>query len=611
MRVVVSKAMAARKASLELANVSTEEKNTALLKIASAISKNKKALLRANAKDVGDAERLLKRGRLSRAFLQRLKLNDDKLHGIVGMIESVAKLNDPIGRTLYAEELDHELELYKVSCPLGVVGAIFEARPDVLPQISALCLKSGNAVILKGGKEAKHSNQTLFRIIRDATEKAGIPRGWIQLIEARREVRELLGLDEYLDLLLPRGSKQFVRYIQENTRIPVLGHAEGICHVYVDEHADLKQALEVCYDAKVQYPAVCNAVETLLVHRAIASSFLPRVAERYQDAGVEIRGCERTRRILRGIKRAAERDWRTEYLDLIISIKIVNGIEEAIKHINTYGSKHTDTIITQDWDAARRFMTGVDSSSVMLNASTRFSDGYRYGLGAEVGISTGKVHARGPVGLEGLTTSKFYLLGRGHVVAAYSGPSAKPFTHRPLPKRWSDIVRGLEKRDLDDIVKFKKVVVGGTFDYLHDGHAAILAKAFELGERVLVGICSDEMQLLLQKDSVGIQLLDVRKRALEELLRSRGWIEQAEVVVISDEFGPSLKDTELEAIVASPETRARAEELNRLRVSKGLKPLEIVEIPFVLAKDGEPISSIRVRYGEIDAHGKLLNQSRF
>ena len=442
---VVSKAMAARRASLELANVSTEAKNTALLKIASAISKNKRALLRANARDVGDAERLLKRGRLSRAFFHRLKLNDVKLRSIERMIESVAKLDDPIGRTFYAKELDRGLELYKVSCPLGVVGAIFEARPDVLPQISALCLKSGNAVILKGGKEAKRSNQALFKVIRDATEKAGIPRGWIQLIEARREVRELLGLDEYLDLLLPRGSKQFVKYIQENTRIPVLGHAEGVCHVYVDERADLNQALEVCYDAKVQYPAVCNAVETLLVHRAIASRFLPGIAERYHEAGVEIRGCERTRRILRGIKRATERDWRTEYLDLIISIKIVGGIEEAIEHINTYGSKHTDAIVTRDRKAALRFMTGVDSSSVMLNASTRFSDGYRYGLGAEVGISTGKVHARGPVGLEGLTTSKFYLLGGGHVVATYLGPSAKPFTHRPLPKRWSDIVRGLEK----------------------------------------------------------------------------------------------------------------------------------------------------------------------
>ena len=442
---VASKAMVARRASLRLANITTKTKNTALMNIASAISKNKEGLLRANAKDVQAAERLLKTGKLSKAFVQRLKLSDHKLRNLVEMVRSVARLEDPVGRTLYAMELDHGLELYKVSSSIGVVGAIFEARPDVLPQISSLCLKSGNAVVLKGGREAKYSNEAFFELIRDVSERSGIPRGWIQLIEARREVQELLGLDEYLDLLLPRGSKQFVRYIQENTRIPVLGHAEGVCHVYVDKRADLKQAVEVCYDAKVQYPAVCNAVETLLVHRAIASRFLPEIAEKYRKARVEIRGCERTRRILRGIKRATERDWRTEYLDLIISIKIVNGIEEAIEHINTYGSKHTDAIVTRDRKAALRFMTGVDSSSVMLNASTRFSDGYRYGLGAEVGISTGKVHARGPVGLEGLTTSKFYLLGGGHVVATYLGPSAKPFTHRPIPKRWSDIVRGLKK----------------------------------------------------------------------------------------------------------------------------------------------------------------------
>jgi len=443
---VAAKAMAARKASLRLANITTKAKNTALMKIASAISKNKEGLLKANAKDVKAAERILKAGELSNAFVQRLKLSDHKLRNLAEMVRSVAKLKDPVGSTLYAMELDRGLELYKVSCPIGVVGAIFEARPDVLPQISALCLKSGNAVVLKGGREAKYSNEAFFELIREVSEQAGIPGGWIQLIEARREVRELLGMDEYLDLLLPRGSKQFVRYIQENTRIPVLGHAEGVCHIYVDEHADLKQAVEVSYDAKVQYPAVCNAVETLLVHRAIASRFLPEIAKRYREAGVEIRGCERTHRILPDIKRATERDWRTEYLDLIISIKIVDGIEEAIDHINTYGSKHTDAIITRDGKAALRFMTGVDSSSVMLNASTRFSDGYRYGLGAEVGISTGKVHARGPVGLEGLTTSKFYLLGGGHVVASYLGPSAKPFTHRPLPKRWSDIARDLEEK---------------------------------------------------------------------------------------------------------------------------------------------------------------------
>jgi len=433
---VVSKSVAARRASLKLANISTEAKNKALLKIASVISEHKKTLLKANAEDVEDAERLLAQGKLSKAFVQRLKLSDHKLQDVVEMVRSVARLEDPVGKTLYAMELDRGLELYKVSCPIGVIGAIFEARPDVLPQLSALCLKSGNAVILKGGKEAKRSNEAFFELIHGAAGRTGIPHGWIQLIEARREVRELLKLDEHIDLLVPRGSKEFVKYIQANTRIPVLGHAEGVCHIYVDSKADLKQAIDICYDAKVQYPAVCNAVETLLVHRAAAGYFLPRIAGRYQEAGVEIRGCERARKILRGIKKATKKDWRTEYLDLIISIKIVDSVEEAVDHINTYGSKHTDAIITRDRGSALRFLTGVDSSSVMLNASTRFSDGYRYGLGAEVGISTGKIHARGPVGLSGLTTAKYILVGHGHIVAEYLGPRAKRFTHKAIKRAW-------------------------------------------------------------------------------------------------------------------------------------------------------------------------------
>lgn len=446
MNSVILKAMAARRASLKLANITTKKKNATLLKIASAISKHKKALLRTNAEDVENAERLLARGKLSKAFIQRLKLSDHKLRDIAEMVRSVARLEDPVGKTLYVMELDRGLELYKVSCSIGAIGAIFEARPDVLPQLSALCLKSGNAVILKGGKEARHSNEAFFELIRSTAERAGLPRGWIQLIEARREVRELLKLDEHIDLLVPRGSKEFVKYIQANTSIPVLGHTEGICHIYVDREANLRQALNVCYDSKVQYPAVCNAVETLLVHREIAKRFFPSLARRYKKAGVEIRGCERTRKILRNIKKATERDWKTEYLDLVISIKIVGSVDEAIGHINTYGSKHTDAIITRNGKTALKFLTGVDSSSVMLNASTRFSDGYRYGLGAEVGIATGKIHARGPVGLDGLTTSKYYLLGEGQIVATYLGPTAKPFIHRSLSKRWSDITRVLEKQ---------------------------------------------------------------------------------------------------------------------------------------------------------------------
>lgn len=441
MEEVLSKAEAAREAALKLANLPNEVKNAALLKTASAISKNKELMLEANKKDMELATRLLVKGDLSKSFVKRLKLDEDKLKDIVRMIKSVAKLEDPIGKTLYSMELDDGLELYKISCPIGVIGSIFEARPDVLPQISSLCLKSGNAIILKGGREAKHSNEAFFKLIRGATEGAGIPRGWIQLIEARKDVKELLKLDEYVDLLVPRGSKKFIKYLQANTRIPVLGHIEGICHVYVDEHADLEQALNICYDAKVQYPSVCNAMETLLVHRAIAPRFLPHMAERFSNAGVEIRGCERTKRILKRVKKATEDDWRAEYLDLKISIKVVNSVEEAIEHINTYGSKHTDAIVTQDRRTALKFLMGLDSSSVMLNASTRFSDGYRYGLGAEVGISTNKIHARGPVGLEGLVTSKYCLLGDGHIVSTYIGPLAKRFSHKPLSKRWYDIVR--------------------------------------------------------------------------------------------------------------------------------------------------------------------------
>ncbi|TDA30964.1 MAG: glutamate-5-semialdehyde dehydrogenase [Hadesarchaea archaeon] len=427
----------AREASLLLATLPTEVKNAALLEAAKALRERREEVLEANRRDVEIAERR----RLSKPLLERLKLSEGKLEALSRMVESVAGLEDPVGKTLYACELDEGLELYRVSCPIGVVGAIFEARPDVLPQISSLCLKSGNAVILKGGKEANHSNQTLFRIFKEATEGKGVPEGWIQLVEGREEVRKLLKLEEYVDLLVPRGSKEFIKFIQRHTRIPVLGHAEGVCHVYVDEHADFEKALEICYDAKVQYPAVCNAAEKVLVHAKVAEEFLPRLVEMYSKAGVEVRGCERTRKIVK-VKRAREEDWHAEYLDLIITVKVVDSLEEAISHINRYGSKHTDAIVTEDRGAAIRFLEGVDSSSVMWNASTRFSDGYRYGLGAEVGISTGKLHARGPVGLEGLTTYKYYLIGKGHVVAPYLSSPPRPFLHRRLERTWKEVKEG-------------------------------------------------------------------------------------------------------------------------------------------------------------------------
>ncbi len=433
---IVEKAKSAKEAALILANATTADKDKALLRIADSIDKDRVQILAANAMDVADALRLTEAGKMSKSLLDRLKLNDSKLDELILSVRDVAKLDDPVGKTISAIELDTDLELYQVSCPIGVIGAIFESRPDVLVQISSLCLKTGNAVMLKGGSEARHSNDALFAIVAKASSEGDrIPEGWIQLLETREDVNAMLKLNEYIDLLVPRGSDQFVRYIQDNTSIMVLGHSEGVCHVYVDRDADCDMALEVCYDSKVQYPAVCNAAETLLVDTAIAAEFIPLMVERYQNAGVEVRGCQRTMQLMEGkkeIKAASEEDWRTEYNDLIISIKVVDGVDEAIAHINQYGSGHTDAIITGNKERARKFLQFVDSSSVMHNASTRFSDGFRYGKGAEVGISTYKVHARGPVGLEGLVIYKYLLVGKGHTVAPYVGTDAKEFTHRKL-----------------------------------------------------------------------------------------------------------------------------------------------------------------------------------
>ena len=377
---------------------------------------------------------------MSKALLHRLILDDSKIDEMILSVKDVAKLEDPVGKTLSAIELDKDLELFQVSCPIGVIGAIFESRPDVLVQISSLCLKTGNAVLLKGGSEARNSNEALFDVVaKAASEGDGIPEGWLQLLETREDVNAMLKLHDYIDLIVPRGSDQFVRYIQDNSSIMVLGHSEGVCHVYVDRDADVEMALDVCYDAKVQYPAVCNATETVLVDSAIARDFLPQMVERYLKAGVEVRACPKTIELLEGkseLKPASEEDWRTEYNDLIISIKVVGGINEAIEHINQYGSGHTDAIVTANKEAALKFMQFVDSSSVMHNASTRFSDGFRYGKGAEVGISTYKVHARGPVGLEGLVIYKYLLVGKGHTVAPYVGADAKGFTHKRLPKHF-------------------------------------------------------------------------------------------------------------------------------------------------------------------------------
>ncbi|MDR9429212.1 MAG: glutamate-5-semialdehyde dehydrogenase [Natronomonas sp.] len=428
----------AQRAALRLANVDEADRDAALRSIADAIREHEAEILAANAEDVTEAEAMLERGEYTQALVDRLKLDAAKLDDIAGMVESVAEQDDPLGATLSARELDEGLELYRVAVPIGVIATVFESRPDALVQIAALALKSGNAVILKGGSEANESNRTLYRIIREATDGSfeTLPAGWAQLIEAHEEVDRLLELDEKVDLVMPRGSSAFVSYIQNNTQIPVLGHTEGVCHVYVDEEADLSMAEEVAFDAKVQYPAVCNAVETLLVNESVASEFLPGLVERYEAAGVELRGDAATREIV-DIGEATEADWRTEYGDLELSIKLVSDVYDAIEHVNANGSKHTESILTENAETAEAFMTGIDAASVFHNASTRFADGYRYGLGAEVGISTGKIHARGPVGLEGLTTYKYYLEGDGHLVATYAGEDALPFTHRDLDTNWT------------------------------------------------------------------------------------------------------------------------------------------------------------------------------
>jgi glutamate-5-semialdehyde dehydrogenase len=334
--------------------------------------------------------------------------------------------------------LDKGLELYKVSCPIGVIGVIFESRPDALVQISSLCLKSGNSVLLKGGSEAARTNRILAEIITRASVEAGIPDGWLALLETRSDVADMLGLDESIDLIIPRGSNAFVKHIMDNTHIPVLGHADGICHVYVDKAADVDMAIKIVVDSKTQYVAVCNAAETILVHQEAARALLPRLKEALEAKGVEIRGCEATARII-DVRPAAKEDWRTEYLDLIVAVRTVPDMTAALDHINTYGSGHTDVIVTADRARAMRFMNLVDTADAFWNCSSRFADGFRFGLGAEVGISTNKIHARGPVGLEGLVIYQWRLLGDGHVVADYSGDHARPFTHKKLEKQYLDV----------------------------------------------------------------------------------------------------------------------------------------------------------------------------
>ncbi|MDY7028831.1 MAG: glutamate-5-semialdehyde dehydrogenase [Spirochaetota bacterium] len=427
MRVEEMAALAGR-AQIECSDLSEERKNNALRAVAAALQANVSTVEEANREDM----RIAEQEHLAAPLIKRLRFQGEKIEQACRGIEQVAGLPDPVGKVLSARLLDEGLRLYQVSCPIGVIGMIFESRPDALVQMASLCLKSGNAVLMKGGREALHTNRALTDIISAASVQAGMPDGWIQLVETREEVKAMLALDEYIDLLIPRGSNQFVRYIMENSNIPVLGHADGITHLYIHSRADLGMAVELADDSKNQYVAVCNALETLLVDQAVAERFIPLLAERMALRGTELRGCERARRLAE-MKPAGEEDWRTEYLDYILSVKVVDGIDEAIAHINTYGSGHTDGIVTADRSAAERFMNLVDSAGVFWNSSTRFADGFRYGLGAEVGISTNKIHARGPVGLEGLTIYKWKLYGSGQKVADYSGEGGRSFVHKDLP----------------------------------------------------------------------------------------------------------------------------------------------------------------------------------
>jgi glutamate-5-semialdehyde dehydrogenase len=424
----------ARRAAHVLATLSGERRNEALLAAANAIEARAEEILAVNEKDCALAQQAVERGEMSRAMFARLRTTERGIAEMAARVRDVSRLPDPLHRRLSTMEMDDDLVLHKETCPLGVVGVVFESRPDVVPQISSLALKSGNAVCLKGGAEAAETNAVLVSIWRDAlTAFPDIPADSVVLIHTREDVAQILTLHDEIDLIVPRGSDQFVRYVMEHSRIPVLGHGEGICHVYVHSDADLQQAIDVAYDSKVQYPAVCNAMETLLVHEEIAPVFLPLIVAEYRKAGVEVRGCPRTIEIAKGqeIIPATEEDWKKEYSDLIVSVKVVDGVNEAIEHINRYGSRHTESIVTESHDVASRFMEFVDAANVFQNASTRFSDGFRYGLGAEVGISTGKLHARGPVGLEGLTIYKYKLFGKGQTVASYSKGQRK-FKHRSI-----------------------------------------------------------------------------------------------------------------------------------------------------------------------------------
>ncbi len=428
--------LAAKKASTMLSGLHAEQRHSTIESMATMIEQRTDEILNANSEDLDRAAQLMEKGELSKSMIDRLKLDAFKIRGIVDGVRQVAGLPDPVGSISLARELDDGLKLYRVSSPIGVIAVVFESRPDVLPQIASLAIRSSNVAILKGGKEARRTNTVLFGCLQEALGETGLPPQSLILLHGREDIETLLKADGLVDLIIPRGSNDLVRYIQDNTRIPVLGHADGLCHMYVHEDADIEMATRLVVDAKVQYPAACNSIETLLVDATIASAFLPLVADALCKRNVDLRLDQRAFEIISpsqpSVRHAENADWTTEYSDLVLSVKVVDSIVQAIDHINQFGSHHTDCIVTADADVYESFFRSVNSAGVYWNASTRFADGYRYGFGAEVGISTGKLHPRGPVGLEGLVTYKYKLVGKGHVVSDYLGPSAKRFSHRDI-----------------------------------------------------------------------------------------------------------------------------------------------------------------------------------
>ena len=410
---VRSLAVKAKAASYALAQVNTGKKNDALLAMAGAILVNKDFLVKENQKDLA----LAKKQKYPGALVDRLVLDEKRIIAMAESLKDTAVLKDPVGEILETTTRPNGLLIEKVRVPIGVVAIIYESRPNVTSDCIGLCLKSGNSVILKGGKEAANSNQAIFKICREALKGTAIPADALQMVSSvdRKAVEALLQLDDLIDLVIPRGGEGLIHFVAEHSRIPVIKHYKGVCHIYVSDKADLAMAEAVCFNAKVQRPGTCNAMEKMLVNKSIAEKFLPAMLQKFQEAGVELRGDPQTRKISKGVKLATKEDWATEYLDMILTVKVVDSLDAGIDHINTFGSHHSDAIITTDAAEQEKFFRSVDSACVYSNASTRFTDGYEFGFGAEVGISTDKIHARGPMGLEGLTTYKFVISGHGQI----------------------------------------------------------------------------------------------------------------------------------------------------------------------------------------------------